>query len=161
MPLYMYTGSSGAVVEIEASSTMVDIHIEDGLATFRIAGLHKLWAFKSRIVVPVDDIVAVEGAEAAPRWAGWRIAGTWMPGVITAGTFRKDAQWTFWDVTQWDAAIVVTLRGHRYSRLIVEVARPDDARQLLTRAMAHNPASPAGPATGALSSSPRAATNPS
>ncbi len=88
MPLYMYTGSSGAVVEIEASSTMVDIHIEDGLATFRIAGLHKLWAFKSRIVVPVDDIVAVEGAEAAPRWAGWRIAGTWMPGVITAGTFR-------------------------------------------------------------------------
>jgi len=61
---------------------MVDIHIEDGLATFRIAGLHKLWALKSRIVVPVEDIVAVEGFEAVPRWAGWRIAGTWVPGIF-------------------------------------------------------------------------------
>ena len=128
---------------------MVSINIEDGLATFRIAGLHKLWALKSRIVVPVQDIVSVDGAEAAPRWAGWRIAGTWMPGVITAGTFRKDAQWTFWDVTQWDAAIVVTLRGHWYSRLIVEVERPDDARHLLTRAMSGGHASPSGPGAAA------------
>ena len=111
---------------------MVNIHIEDGVATFTIAGLHKLWALKSRIVVPVQNIVAVDGPEAAPRWAGWRVAGTWMPGLITAGTFRQDAQWTFWDVAQPHATIVVTLRGHWYSRLIIEVARPDDARQLLT-----------------------------
>ena len=140
---------------------MVSIHIEDGVATFRIAGLHKLWALKSRIVVPVQDIVAVDGSEAAPRWAGWRIAGTSMPGLITAGTFRRDAQWTFWDVAQPDAAIVVTLHGHWYSRLIVEVARPDDARQLLTQAMARSHALPSGPVTGARSSAPRAATNPS
>ena len=140
---------------------MVNIHIEDGLATFQIAGLHKLWALKSRIVVPVQDIVAVDGPEAAPRWAGWRMAGTSMLGLITAGTFRQDAQWTFWDVVQRHAAIVVTLRGHRYSRLIVEVARPDDARQMLARAMARIYASPSGPAMGALNSSPRAATNPS
>ena len=140
---------------------MVSIDIEDGLATFRIAGLHKLWALKSRIVVPVQDIVSVDGAEAAPRWAGWRIAGTWVPGVITAGTFRQHGMWTFWDVAQSHAAIVVTLRGHRYSRLIVEVARPDEARQLLAGAMGRSHASPSGPATGARRSVPRAATNPS
>ena len=139
---------------------MVSIHIEDGVATFRIAGLHKLWALKSRIVVPVQDIVAVDGSEAAPRWAGWRVAGTWMPGLITAGTFREDAQWTFWDVAQSHAAIVVTLRGHWYSRLIIEVAHPDDARQLLSGRWRASHASPSGPATGARSSSPRAATNP-
>jgi hypothetical protein len=138
---------------------MVNIHIENGVVTFRIAGVHKLWALKSRIVVPVQDIVAVDGSEAAPRWAGWRIAGTWMPGLITAGTFRQDGQWTFWDVAHSPAAIVVTLRGHWYSRLIIEVARPDDARQLLVRAMEHSHASPSGPATGTRSSSPRAATN--
>jgi hypothetical protein len=114
---------------------MVDIQIEDGVATFRITGLHKLWALKSRIVVPVQDITAVEGAEAAPHWAGLRIAGTWMPGVLTAGTFRQDGQWTFWDVGHRPAAIVVTLRGRWYSRLIMEVASPEDARHLLTRAM--------------------------
>ena len=139
---------------------MVSIHIEDGVATFRIAGLHKIWALKSRIVVPVQDIVAVDGAEAARRWAGWRVAGTWMPGHLTAGTFRQDAQWTFWDVAHSHAAIVVTLRRHWYSRLIVEVADPDDARQLLIQAMARSHASPSGPATGAWNRSPRIATNP-
>jgi hypothetical protein len=138
---------------------MVNIHIEEGVATFTILGLHKLWALKSRIVVPVQDIVAVDGSEAARRWAGWRIAGTWMPGRITAGTFRQDAQWTFWDVTQSHAAIVVTLRRHWYSRLIIEVARPDDTRQLLTRAMERSHASPSRPGMGAGSSAPRAATN--
>jgi hypothetical protein len=139
---------------------MVSIHIEDGLATFRIAGLHKLWALKSRIVVPVRNIVAVEGAGAAPR-GGWRIAGTSMPGLITAGTFRQGGRWTFWDVAHSHAAIVVTLRGHWYSRLIIEVARPDEARKLLTRAMARNHAAPSGPVTDARSNLPRAATSPS
>ena len=128
---------------------MVEIHIKDGLATFRIVGLHKLRALKSRIVVPVQDIVAVERSEAAPRWAGWRIAGTWVPGIFTAGTFRQDGGWTFWDVAQPHAAIVVTLRGHWYSRLIVEVERPDDARHLLTRAMSGGHASPSGPGAAA------------
>jgi hypothetical protein len=140
---------------------MVSLHIHDGLATFRIAGLHRLWSFKSRIVVPVQDIVAVDGPEAAPRWAGLRIAGTWLPGVLTAGTFRQDGEWTFWDVARSDAAIVVTLRGHRYSRLIVEVARPDEARQLLTRAMAGSRVAPSGPVASARLSPPRAATHPS
>jgi hypothetical protein len=138
---------------------MVDIHIEGGLATFRIAGLHKLWALKSRILVPVQDIVAVDGFEAVPRWAGWRIAGTWMPGLMTAGTFRQNGGWTFWDVTQSHAAIVVTLRGHWYSRLIVEVARPEEARQLLSRAMASSHGAPFTPASGAENGVPRVATN--
>ena len=111
---------------------MVNIEIADGVATFRITGWHKLWAFKSRIVVPVQDIVAVEGSEAVPRWAGWRILGTWIPGMLTAGSFRKDGGWSFWDVSQPHAAIVLTLRGHWYSRLIVEVADPEAARRLVT-----------------------------
>jgi hypothetical protein len=140
---------------------MVNIHLDNGLATFRIVGLHKLWALKSRIVVPVQDIVAIGGSEDAPRWAGWRIAGTWMPGIITAGTFRQDGRWTFWDVAQRHAAIVVTLRGHWYSQLIIEVARPDDARELLTRAIARGHASPSGPVPDAWSSAACAPTTPS
>jgi len=140
---------------------MVEIHIKDGLATFRIVGLHKLRALKSRIVVPVQDIVAVERSEAAPRWAGWRIAGTWMPDFLTAGTFRQDGRWTFWDVEKPHAAVMVTLRGHRYARLIIEVACPDHAWELLTRAMARSQASPSGHLRGDSGSFPRPAMNPS
>ena len=71
-----------------------------------------------------------------PRgWAGWRLPGTEFPGVITAGSFRKDGAWTFWDVVQPANALVVSLRDHRYSQLVVEVARPDDERQRLQRAL--------------------------
>ena len=140
---------------------MVNIHIADGVATFRIAGLHKLWAFKSRIAVPVQDIVAVEGPEAVSRWAGLRVVGTWVPGILTAGTFRQDGRWTFWDVGQSSAAIVVTVRGHWYSQLIVEVPDPADARQRLTRAMRDGQASPNDSVAGGWSPSRRTATHPS
>ncbi len=140
---------------------MVNIEIAADIATFRIMGWHKLWALKSRIVVPVQDIVAVDGAEAIPRWSGWRIAGTWMPGVMTAGTFRTDGGWTFWDITQPHAALVLTLRGHWYSRLIIAVAQPDESRRLLTQAMQSSPASPTGRGAGAWSSSRRTTTNSS
>jgi hypothetical protein len=138
---------------------MVSIHIADGAATFRIDGLHKLWAFRSRIVVPVRDIVAVEGQEAVSRWPGWRVAGTWLPGALTAGTFRQNGQWTFWDVGQSSAAIVVTVRGHWYSRLIVEVAQPVESQQLLKQAMRDAHASPTDPASAAWSRARRAATD--
>jgi hypothetical protein len=121
---------------------VVDIDVDGGVVTFRVTGLHKLWALKSRIVVPVQDIVAVEGPDAIPRSAGWRVAGTAMPGVITAGTYRRDGAWTFWDVVQAHQAIVVTVRGRWYSRLVVEVANPDRARGLLTVAMASGRAQP-------------------
>ena len=115
---------------------MVNIDIVGDTVTFRVAGLHKLWALKSRVVVAARNIVAVEGAEAIPPgWAGWRLPGTSMPGVITAGTFWKRGGRTFWDVVQPANAIVVTLSGHWYSRLVVEVVSPDDARQLLAQAI--------------------------
>jgi len=49
------------------------------------------------------------------------------------------------DILQW------------YSRLVVEVARPDAARQLLTQAMAARGDSPSGPLAGARRSWPDAA----
>ena len=115
---------------------MVNIDIVGDTVTFRVAGLHKLWALKSRVVVGARHIVAVEGAEAVPSgWAGWRLPGTWMPGVITAGSFWKRGGWTFWDVVHPANAIVVTLAGHWYSRLVVEVGNPEAARQMLAQAI--------------------------
>jgi hypothetical protein len=98
--LRLFTLGSGTVVDVEGRSGMVDIDIRDDVATFRIEGLHKLWALKSRIVVAVQDIL------------------------------------------QW------------YSRLVVEVARPDAARQLLTQAMAARGDSPSDPLAGARRSWP-------
>ena len=116
---------------------MVDIGITDDYVTFRVAGLHKLWALKSRVRVALRNIVEVQaGAEAVPSgWAGWRLPGTYLPGVITAGSYRKNGLWTFWDVVRPAKALVVTLKGHRYARLVVEVARPEEEVHRLKQAI--------------------------
>jgi hypothetical protein len=123
---------------------MVDIAIVGDAVTFRVAGLHKVWALKSRVQVALRDIVHVEGSEAVPTgFAGWRLPGTEFPGVIRAGSFRKNGAWTFWDVVEPARALVVTLKNHRYARLVVEVARPEEERARLERAVsARRPQSP-------------------
>jgi hypothetical protein len=116
---------------------MVNIEIAGDQVTFRVAGLHKLWALKSWVRVALGNIQQVQGPEALPRgWTGWRLPGTQFPGVITAGSFRKDGAWRFWDVVQPANTLVVTLKHHRYAQLVVEVARPDDERRRLQRAIA-------------------------
>ena len=115
---------------------MVDIDVVDRIVTFRVRGLHKIWALRRRIRVPFESIVAVELGEAAAHEArGWRLFGSWIPGLITAGTFARDGQWWFWDVVRPARALAITLTRHRYSRLIVEVADPGDALLRLRQAL--------------------------
>lgn len=117
---------------------MVDISIVDGVVTFRVLGLHKLWAVRSKVRVPIEKIVEVEPGEpiVAEGWAGWRLPGTWFPGLITAGSYLKSGQWSFWDVVTPARTIAVTLREHRFSRLVVEVADPAAEIARLRQALA-------------------------
>jgi len=70
---------------------------------------------------------------------GWyhsiRMPGTNIPGVITAGTFYQHGQRVFWDVHDPDNTIVIELRDERYNELIVEVADPEAAVELIKAAL--------------------------
>lgn len=65
---------------------------------------------------------------------GLRLVGSRIPGVITAGTFRVDGEWVFWDVHDMDKAIVIELEDEHYARLVIEVADPEAAAALVNRA---------------------------
>ena len=111
---------------------MVKIAIEGERATFEVQGLHKVWALKSRLEVPLRNIMEVR-AEPGTRlgwWKGLRLPGTHIPGVIVAGTYYRDGRWTFWDVRHPQRAIVVKLANERYAELVVEV---DDPEAVVTR----------------------------
>lgn len=107
---------------------MVEIQIQDGTMSVDVRGLHKLWALKGRLQVPV---VAVKGARrldpgtARRLWKGLRIPGTHVPGVIAAGTFYKHGERHFWDVADASRALEIELGGTRYARLFVEVEDPE------------------------------------
>jgi len=111
---------------------MVDVSIKDRTAVFEVLGLHKLWALKSRLEVPLAHIRSVRRWDPAAilsrptlRWPG-----TYVPGLITAGTYYGGGQRVFWDVVRPERAVVVDLADEPYDQLVVEV---DDARAVVER----------------------------
>jgi hypothetical protein len=52
------------------------------------------------------------------------VAGTHVPGVISAGRFYEHGQRIFWDVHHPERAIAILLRDERYGRLVIEVDDP-------------------------------------
>ncbi len=64
-----------------------------------------------------------------------RAPGTYVPGVIVAGTFHADGERVFWDVRDAQKAIVIQLDDEQYARLVVEVDDPRAAVELIERAL--------------------------
>ncbi|HEV2211131.1 MAG TPA: hypothetical protein VG167_20390 [Verrucomicrobiae bacterium] len=91
-----------------------------------VEGWDKLWAFKSRLEVPQENIRSVRADPEVAKglWKGIRAPGTHLPGVIIAGTYYQHGQRIFWDVKDPEKAIVIELSDERYNELIVEVEEP-------------------------------------
>ena len=112
---------------------MVDVSIEDGRAVFAVEGLHKLWAFRSRIEIPLDHITGVEvnNDQVGRWWHGFKLVGTDAPGLFAAGTFYYHGELVFWDVRDPARTVIVSLEHERYKKLIIEVADPAATAALL------------------------------
>ena len=105
---------------VEISLTTDHLHLE-------VKGLDKLWAFKSQLDIPLAHIRgARHDPEAASGWFhGIKLAGTNLPGVITAGTFYEGTgQKVYWDVHDSTKSIIIELHDDRFDELIVEVQDP-------------------------------------
>jgi hypothetical protein len=105
---------------------MVELSLGPGVLILDVQGWSQLWALKSRLEIPLENI---RGARADPEiarswWKGIRAPGTHIPGVIVAGTFYHAGKRVFWDVRDAERTIVIELRDERYDQLIVEVADP-------------------------------------
>ncbi len=105
---------------------MVDVGFEDDRVIFDIRGWHKLWAFKSRLVIQRAHIVGAchDPSALVGLWKGFRLPGTYLPGAIVAGSFYRRGRWTFYDVADAEKAIVVELEKEKYAHLIIEVEEP-------------------------------------
>jgi hypothetical protein len=107
---------------------MVEITTDGDKLLLDVQGLDKLWSLKSRLEIPLSSIRGVKAdSEVARKPRGMRAPGTYIPGVITAGTFHQHGKRVFWDVHNADNAIVIDLADERYAQLVVEVADPTAA----------------------------------
>lgn len=111
---------------------MITISKNDKHFIFKVNGMHKLWAFKSELTIPFENIKnAHQNTESVKGWKGWRAPGASIPSIITAGTFYKDGNKIFWDVSNIENCIIVDLKDEEYKQLIIEVENPTEALQIL------------------------------
>jgi hypothetical protein len=105
---------------------VVDISFEGDRIRFEVQGWDKLWALRSQLEFPLAHIVSVrqDSEPALGWWHGFRLAGTNIPGLLTAGTFYQHEGAIFFDVHDPERTIVFELEHERYRRLVVEVKDP-------------------------------------
>jgi len=122
---------------------MVTIDVNGNTAIFEVQGLDKLWSFKSRLEIPVKNIqTAYQDPNCAMDWFdSVKLLGTSVPGIFRAGTFYQKGDRVFWDVHDLQNAIVVELDHEHFSKLIIEVADPVSAINLLNYAINHSDSS--------------------
>jgi len=115
---------------------MVDVTVAGDRAVFEVEGLDKLWAFRSRLEIPIAHILGVEhDPEQVGRWwHGVKMLGTDLPGLFAAGTFYYRGELVFWDVRDPKQTVIVSLAHERYKKLIVEVPDPSSVVALIGRA---------------------------
>jgi len=115
---------------------MVDVTVAGDRAVFEVEGLDKLWAFRSRLEIPIAHILGVEhDPEQVGRWwHGVKTLGTDLPGLFAAGTFYYRGELVFWDVRDPKRTVIVSLAHERYKKLIVEVPDPSSVVALISLA---------------------------
>ncbi len=116
---------------------MVEITVSGEHVVLDVKGLDKLWAFKSRLEIPLRNVrsVRMDASIARGWWKGIRAPGTSIPGVIRAGTFYQHDKRVFWDVHDPEKTIVFDLHDERYDQLIVEVLEPEATVRDVMRAL--------------------------
>jgi hypothetical protein len=117
------------VARVELTDASLSIHVE---------GVDKLLALKSSITIPLEHVAGVDrdASDATGFYHGLRLPGTNVPGVITAGSFLKHGEWTFWDVHDAAHAIVIRLHDERFAKLVIGVDDPDQTVKAIEAALA-------------------------
>jgi hypothetical protein len=132
--LSFLAGISGVATAVSVSLLIhvVDLSISGGNLVLHVRGADKLWAFKSSLEISLKHISEIRADPAiAHGWChGLRLPGTNIPGVLT-GTFYQDGK----DVHNPDNTVVIELKDEKYNELIVEVADPKAAVEVVRAAL--------------------------
>lgn len=111
---------------------MVSITQEDDRFVFEVKGWHKLWALRNQLTIPREHILnAYQDPGIVEGSRGLRMPGTYIPSIITAGTFIQNGDMIFWDVSKEENAIIIDLKDEHFKKLVIEVENPSEAIGML------------------------------
>ncbi|HBE19883.1 MAG TPA: hypothetical protein DEG17_22915 [Cyanobacteria bacterium UBA11149] len=81
----------------------------------------QLWAFSlaKTLDIPLAHIETVTTDEPQSSWQEIRAPGTFLPGVIKAGTYYTSRGKEFWYVTESRYYLVLTLQDESFKRIVL------------------------------------------
>lgn len=112
---------------------MVRLEVNGDTIDMTVLGSHVLWALKRSLSVKCKHVLSVTRADPALRPPWLRCPGTAVPGVICAGTYLGKGRKEFWDTRFKGNAVRIELRDERYTRLVVDVADPEETIKALSK----------------------------
>ncbi len=111
---------------------MILINISGNNVTIEIKGFDIIWALKKRIIIPEESIknvyISPEGLKPPPL----RIPGTYIPKIITAGTYYGKGKKEFWCKHFNNPCIVFDLINFKYKRIVVEAKNINNIDNILS-----------------------------
>lgn len=117
---------------------MVTVTVDSDRVHLEVKGWDKLWALTTHLEFPLSHITSVRQDPEPARgwWHGFKLPGTQIPGLLTAGTFYQSGGVVFYDVHDPERTIVLELDHEHYTRLVIEVEDPRATVELLQSALA-------------------------
>jgi hypothetical protein len=101
----------------------------------------QLFAFtlNKRLEVALDHIVRVSTEKPQSNWKEIRAPGTFLPGVIKAGTYYTGHGQEFWYVTASHQYLILELQNEPYKRMIFTLDRNEFWAEEIIRNQVINP----------------------
>lgn len=117
---------------------MATLQVQGSYLRVNLSNLEAALAFSRGFSIPLRCIsgVTIDHGIGAFR-KGLRVPGTHVPGFLALGTFVHDGIRTFWSIKRGSQAIVVTLKGAKFDRVIVEVEDPYEVVTAINQARAN------------------------
>ena len=76
---------------------------------------------KGSFKIPLKHIVSVSTQVPKPTWKEVKAPGTFIPGLIKAGTYYTDKGKQFWFVTKGKGILNIELKNESYKRIILGI----------------------------------------
>ncbi|WP_310481418.1 hypothetical protein [Chamaesiphon sp. VAR_48_metabat_403] len=102
------------------------LNLTTDLLTIELEWYEQLWAvtLERQMHIPLDRIDRATTDEPQSNWAEIRAPGTFLPGVIKAGTYYTKRGREFWYVTTDNNYLTLELHDEPYRQIVITI--PDN-----------------------------------
>ena len=102
----------------------MQLHIHQKHLAITFSFWEKVWGFHGNFSIPLDHIENVTMTLPPSHWTDMRAPGSFLPGVIKAGTYFTKNGKEYWYVTRGEKKfITIELEQDRYKRIVLSLPK--------------------------------------